>query len=298
MTSQLLLDRNENQYGPSPSCQDLLHTTDLQELRHHFRDYMLGVKSELSEPLATLFEIPEGHILMSYGSKDMLKRVVHCYLHRGDTMLLSHQSWWYYKSLTDEKGGQTVEYMLHERHNQFVYDADEIIGLYDAYLPHVILIASPNNPTGNSIQPADLARIVAHCKKSVVVLDEAYYGFGEDGNDHLRELLLANPRLVILRTFSKFYALAGLRIGYACIGEGLSRLVTFSARYPGHIRERLTGGLAQQGIVVKFLEDPGLKNCMRITIGTRDQTQRVLNFLEEIFFAQRPVIATPVPVRS
>jgi histidinol-phosphate aminotransferase len=357
MTSQLLLDRNENQYGPSPSCQDLLRTADLQELSLYSREYMRGVKSNLSERLGTLFGIPEERILLSYGSEDMLKQVVHCYLHRGDTMLLPHQSWWYYKSLADEKGGRTVEYMLHERQDRFVYNADEIIGLYDAHLPHVILIASPNNPTGNSIEPADLARIVAHCVESVVVLDEAYYGFSADGTDHLRELLVANPRLVILRTFSKFYALAGLRIGYACIGEGLSHLATFSARYlgfnrlserialaalddtayyreavrkmqddktlyyslfsrsegfrafrsdanfvlvryPGHLRERLTRGLAQQGIVVKFLEDPGLKNCMRITIGTRDQNQRVINFLGEIFFAHSPVIATPVPVRS
>lgn len=357
MTSQLFLDRNENQYGPSRSCRALLHTIDLGELSLYSREYLRGVKSGLSERLAIRLGIPEERILLSYGSEDMLKQVVHCYLHRRQIMLLPRQSWWYYKSLADEKEGQRVEYSLHRRRDRFVYDADEIMDLYDVHRPHVILVASPNNPTGNSIKPGDLTRIVAHCTESVVVLDEAYYGFAGGADDHLRELLVANPRLIVLRTFSKFYALAGLRIGYACIGEALSLLSTFSARYlgfnrlserialaaldstayyrrvaaavledkalyyqlfstlpgftayqsdanfilvryPGHLKERLSHGLAQRGIVLKFLEGPGLDNALRITIGTRKQNQRVREALQDLCAIGRPVRAPRTPVRT
>ena len=350
----MLLDRNENQYGPSPACRHVLRSADLHELSLYSRDYTRGIKSELSSRLGRLLGIPEERILLSYGSEDMLKQVVHCYVHKGDTILLPRQSWWYYKSLAEEKDGHAVEYTLHERNGQFVYDADEIMALYDVHIPHVILIASPNNPTGNSIGPADLARIVTHCIESVVVLDEAYYGFSLDGNDHLRELLDVNHRLIVLRTFSKYYALAGLRIGYGCAGEGLSRLATFSARYlgfnrlsekialaalddrayyqetakkiredkqlyyefftecegftpflsdanfilvryPVHMRQTLEQGLTEHGITVKFLDDPALRDCMRITIGTREQDRYVLSVLDGLLSRHgrvRPALTT------
>ena len=348
MASQMLLDRNENQYGPSPACLHVLRSADLHELSLYSRDYTRGMKSELSSRLGTLFGIPEERVLLSYGSEDMLKQVVHCYVHKGDTMLLPRQSWWYYKSLAQEKDGRAVEYTLHERNGRFVYDAGEIMALYDAHLPHVILIASPNNPTGNCVEPADLARIVAHCTESVVVLDEAYHGFSVGGNDQLRELLDSNPRLIVLRTFSKYYALAGLRVGYGCAGEGLSRLAAFSARYlgfnrlsekialaalddsayylgtakkiqedkqlyyeffatcdgftaflsdanfilvrhPGHVKQKLAQGLTENGIIVKFLDDPALRDCMRITIGTREQNRQVLSVLERLLSQHRGV---------
>jgi histidinol-phosphate aminotransferase len=354
---RILLDRNENQYGPSPKCYEVLRNANLEELSLYSRDYMRGVKSELSERLSHLLGIPEQRILLSYGSEDLLKQVVHCYLHRGETMLLPRQSWWYYKSLADEKEGRRVEYTLRERNGRFLYDADDIISLYSTHLPSVILIASPNNPTGNSINLADLSRLVAHCTQSVVVLDEAYYGFSNEANDHLKHLVDVNPRLVVLRTFSKYYALAGLRIGYGCVGSDLLHLVSFSTRYlgfnrlsekialsalddPGYyqriafkmredkehyyrvlstfegftpfvsdanfvlvryplnLRAVLSDGLAQHEIVVKFLDDPGLEDCLRITVGTTVQNARVLTSLQEIIPQHVPTRSSPATVRQ
>jgi histidinol-phosphate aminotransferase len=338
---KLLLDRNENQYGPSPDCYEILYRANLEELSLYSRDFTRGVKGELSERLSTSLGIPENRILLSYGSEDMLKQVIHCYVQRGETLLLPRQSWWYYKAIVRETGGQKVEYMLQERKGEFVYDGGEIMRLYDEHSPRVILLASPNNPTGNSIDPKKLAEVVAHCYSSVIVLDEAYYGFSGNSHDHLKDTLDTNSRLVVLRTFSKYYALAGLRIGYACVGEELSHLIIYSARYLGYnrlsekiacaalgdekyyrsiaqrMREdkamyyhelaslegfspflsdanfllvryplRLTHvlheGLQRRNIEIKFLDDPGLEDCMRITIGTREQNTLVLSVLHEI----------------
>ena len=336
----LYLDRNENQYGPSPACYEALRQANLEQLSLYSRTYTRGKKSDLSDRLSQRTGIPEERILLSYGSEDMLKQVVHCYLKSGDTILLPRQSWWYYKSVAGEVLGNQVEYPIHERGDRFAYDAADIVRLYEQHHPQLILIASPSNPTGNSIARENLERIIGHCTNAIIVLDEAYYGFTIVSPSHLRELLEQHQRLAILRTFSKYYALAGLRIGYACIGTDLKRLVSYSARYLGYnqlterialaaldsdeyysrtarqIREdneeyfalfselpgfvpyrteanfilvrhqgydkkALQTALANRRVIVKFLDDPGLENCIRITTGTREQNLVVVQVFRE-----------------
>ncbi len=79
----LLLDRNENQYGPAPACYKVLREANLEQLSLYSRAYAAGKKSDLSERLSRDLGIPERNVLLSYGSEDMLKQVVHCYLHAG-----------------------------------------------------------------------------------------------------------------------------------------------------------------------------------------------------------------------
>ena len=338
---QIVLDRNENQYGPAPACYDVLRKANLEQLSLYSRDFARGRKSELSFRLSGEIGIPEERLLLSYGSEDMLKQVVHCYLRKGGTILLPRQSWWYYKSVAAEVSGTQVEYSLHEGNGTFEYRTDEIKRLYDQHRPELILIASPSNPTGNSMLPSDLSDLISHCSSSVIVLDEAYYGFDGESNSHLKQLLESHERLVVLRTFSKYYALAGLRIGYACAGADLTQLIAFSARYLGYnqlterialaaldeteyyrritrqiredtaayfdlftslpgftpfrskanfilvrypllLRKELQSALKDRGIVVKFLDDPGLADCMRITIGTTEQNAFVMASFREI----------------
>lgn len=337
----LYLDRNENQYGPAPGCYEVLRRADLKHLSLYSRSYVRGTKGELAERLSRGAGIPEDHLLLSYGSEDMLKQVVHCYLAPGSTLLLPEQSWWYYKKLAAESGGGHIAYPLHEREDRFFYDTDEIIALYERHRPAIILIASPNNPTGNPIDPAGLERLLRRCSAAVIILDEAYGGFAESPGVDTVAHLTSHERLVILRTFSKYYALAGLRIGYAFAGAGMDRLIRYSTRYlgysqlserialaaldaveyyrvaAGHIREDLAAyralfaslegytafhseanfllvrhpqgarellaeGLARRGIVVKFLDDPGLTDCLRITIGTVEQNRLVMSAVKEI----------------
>lgn len=338
---QIILDRNENQYGPAPACYEVLRNANLEQLSLYSRDFAKGRKSELSEKIAGEIGIPEERVLLSYGSEDMLKQVVHCYLHEGERLLLPQQSWWYYKKIAKEVHGAHVEYPLYERGSRFEFDVDEIIRLYHIHKPHLILIASPNNPTGSTMRRDDLARLIDYCADSFIVLDQAYFGFEDSTNDQLKNLLDTHSRLVVLRTFSKYYALAGLRIGYTCVGTELTHLIEFSARYLGYNQltekialaalsdkayyERITGymrddkamfmrefnqlegfkafesdanfmlvrfpvdhkkqlqdGLKQRGVIVKFLDDPGVTDCIRITIGTREQNARVVEAFKDV----------------
>ncbi len=235
-TFPLLLDRNENLYGPAPKCFEVLRNITLNELSVYSRDYTRGVKSRLSERLAIELGIPESQLLLSEGSEDMLKQAVHCYLGPGETILCPDQSWWYYRSVASEVGGQTITYRLKETDRSFYYDVDEMIALYRKTSPRVVLIASPNNPTGNSFRDEDLQQLTEAFRESILILDEAYWGFADETNEHISRLIGKYRNLLILRTFSKFYALAGARVGYAAAGTSLSRLTKFSSRYLGYNR--------------------------------------------------------------
>jgi len=236
MTNQLLLDRNENLYGPSPRCFEVLRNITLNELSIYSRDFTRGVKSRLSERLAKELGVPEPQLLLSEGSEDMLKQAVHCYVGPGEKILCPDQSWWYYRSVAAEVGGETVTYRLKQSEKSFFYDVPEIIGLYQKISPRVVLIASPNNPTGNSFQDEDIQRLTEAFRESIVILDEAYWGFADETDEHIARLIGKYRNLLILRTFSKFYALAGARIGFAAAGTSLSRLAKFSSRYLGYNR--------------------------------------------------------------
>jgi len=232
----LYLDRNENLYGPAPKCFEVLRSIGIDELSTYSRDFARGVKSRLSERLAAELRIPEQQLLLSEGSEDMLKQAVHCYLGPGEKILCPAQSWWYYQKVASEVGGETITYSLKEGKESYIYDVDELIALYQKESPRVVLIASPNNPTGNSFPDEDLKRLTEAFRESIVVLDEAYWGFGEETNEHIPELIARYRNLAVLRTFSKYYALAGARIGFAAVGASLSRLAKFASRYLGYSR--------------------------------------------------------------
>jgi histidinol-phosphate aminotransferase len=236
MENVISLDRNENNYGPAPACFEAVASATWDRFSCYSKDYLRGVKSELSERLASTYAVAESTVMLGYGGEDILKQTVHCYLEKGDTILIPSHSWWYYKSIADEKNGIKVEYPMVPDTDRYRYDVDAMLDLYARHRPKVILISTPNNPTGNSLDSGDLLRILDATKDAVVVLDEAYWGFAEQPDGYVKQLLSASPNIIIIRTFSKLYALAGARIGFAFLGEGMQRLAQFSARYLGYHR--------------------------------------------------------------
>ncbi len=232
----LYLDRNENLYGPSPKCFEALASVSLNEMSVYSRDFVRGVKSSLSERLARDLKVPESQVLLGEGSEDLLKQAVHCYVGPGEKVLCPSQSWWYYRVLAAEVGGTTITYALKEGTDAFAFNVDEMIALYQKESPRVVLVASPNNPTGNSFPDDQLQTLVEAFRESIVILDEAYWGFGESSDSRIAGLIGRYRNLIVLRTFSKYYALAGARIGFAVVGASLGRLAKFAARYLGYNR--------------------------------------------------------------
>jgi histidinol-phosphate aminotransferase len=234
------LDRNENHYGPAPACLAALRSVEPALLHDYTRDFERGYYSELSRRLAELHGVDEKQIVLGYGCEDILKQAVHHGLRAGERCFVPSASWWYYGAIASEVDGVTVRYPLVETERCYRYDLDQLFDLHRRNRARVLLLATPNNPTGNVIEPALLPAILERFRDAMVLLDEAYWGFGEGGADSAR-LTAEYPNLLVLRTFSKLYGLAGARIGYGVAGRGLEGFLKFSARYLGYCRvsERL-----------------------------------------------------------
>ena len=230
------LDRNENQYGPAPLCFKALRKKNFKKLSEYSRDFSRGVKSRLTERLAADFGINEKNVMLGFGGEDILKQTVHCYIHKGDKIMIPSYSWWYYKKIADEVEGLKVEYPIVEGEDSFYYDIEGMLKIYEEEKPKLVLISSPNNPTGNRLEIDQMKYVISRMKDAVVVLDEAYTLFYNKDNSHLKEIIAEFPNVIIIRTFSKYYGLAGIRIGFALMGENHAQFSLFSARYLGYNR--------------------------------------------------------------
>ncbi|MBN1397159.1 MAG: histidinol-phosphate aminotransferase family protein [Bacteroidetes bacterium] len=232
----VFLDRNENNYGPAPKCYEVLKNIDFRRLSWYSRFYEKNTKGELSLRLAKEYNLPEKSIVMGYGGEDLLKSLIHCYLKKGETLLIPSFSWWYYKSIASEVGGNTAEYPLYVGEESYHYDIEGTIKVYRELKPRIVFISSPNNPTGNSLTPEQLYQILDEMKDAIVVLDEAYAMFKTTDKDYVKKIVEKYPNTAIIRTFSKYYALAGVRIGFALIGKELDRFELLASKYLGYDR--------------------------------------------------------------
>jgi histidinol-phosphate aminotransferase len=232
----IYLDRNESNYGPAPKCFEVIKHIDLTILCQYSRDFKKQIKGELSKRLAADYGLNEDQIILGYGSEDLLKQIVHCYLNKGEILFIPRYSWWYYKALAAEVEGTSIEFPLYADDNSYYYDVESLLNMYHARKPKLVLISSPNNPTGNSIEVDELKNIIKHMKDSIIILDEAYAMFKNPDYSYVSDLIKEYDNLIILRTFSKYFALAGIRIGFALIGRELKIFEKFSSRYLGYNR--------------------------------------------------------------
>jgi histidinol-phosphate aminotransferase len=269
----LYLDRNENQFGPAPECFSILQKATKNELNTYSRAYLRGVKSALSEKLAEEYNLPETSVLLSYGSEDMLKQIVHCYLGPGQTMMVPKYSWWYYKSVAAEVGGKVMDYPMHAGESSFYYDREEIVSLIRHTNPRIVLLASPNNPTGNVFSADEVKFLLKSFPETLVVLDEAYFGFSDSLNDTAPQLTAHHPNLAALRTFSKLYALAGMRIGHTFVGKNYQKLVTYSTRYLGY-------NLLSEQLALAALRDTTYYRS--VASATAGERQRYYDFFQTV----------------
>jgi histidinol-phosphate aminotransferase len=239
------LDRNESQYGPSPKCYEYLKNVPLSDIAWYSRDYARGVKSALSEKIADMFGFNERNIILSYGSEDILKQIIHRYLGKGEKVLIPKEAWWYYKKVAYEVGGFNVEYPMVKGEidgvASYLYDVEKMIKIYEMERPRIVVIASPNNPTGNMMTKEELGVFLDSCRGAIVMIDEAYWGFGSTDSSYVKPYIDEFPNLIICRTFSKFFALAGCRIGFSFAGNNLEGLIGYTTRYLGYnlISEKL-----------------------------------------------------------
>jgi histidinol-phosphate aminotransferase len=207
------LASNENPLGPSPKAMEAVRAA-LPE-SHRYPD---GGTKVLREKLARLRGVQPDEIFIGLGSSEIIDLASRTLLRAGLVGLTSEGS--YAPFSTAIRAGGATLHLAPQR--DFTYDLAAIAG---AVTPEtrVIYLANPNNPTGTAFGSGDLSRFLARVPPNVlVVLDEAYIHYAARHDmPSSSELFREHKNLLTLRTFSKVYGLAGLRIGYAVGTPGL-----------------------------------------------------------------------------
>lgn len=219
----LELGSNENPFGPSASVLPSIHA-ELGQL-HRYPD---PAGKALKQALAQKHSISTAHIALGNGSHELLMQLAQVFTAPGDEVLLSRYCFAVYPIAAKAAGATPVysDAFPAEHAMALGHDLDALAA---AMTPRTKLIcfANPNNPTGTWFGSAQLADFLARVPADVLVLvDEAYIEYVSDpALVSALDLRTRFPNLIVTRTFSKAYGLAGLRIGYAVAEPGLLALL-------------------------------------------------------------------------
>lgn len=177
-----------------------------------------GSGKELRRRLGEREAMTADNVILGAGSTELIDLVIRTFVAPGEEVLLSVPTFSMYEARTRVVGGIPALVPMTEDHD---FDINEILAAVTERTK-VIFLCTPNNPTGNRIQEAALRRVLRLGLPTVI--DEAYHELGETG-ETLSHLLAEFPNAILLRTFSKAYGLAGMRIGYAIAHVALIRVL-------------------------------------------------------------------------
>jgi len=207
------LDANENPYGPLPVVREALGKLDFPHI------YPDPESRALRKSLATFTGVSEDYLLAGSGADELIDLLMRVFLEPNDCVLSCPPTFGMYSFDAELNAARCVEV---PRNMDFSLDMESIRKAVEDYHPKLFFITSPNNPDGSVIPPDVMDELLS--LPTLVILDEAYIEFaGENlgaGLSRIREVPL-RENLIVLRTFSKWAGLAGLRIGYGAFPKWL-----------------------------------------------------------------------------
>lgn len=292
---------------------------------------------ELQTALASLYNVPVANLLATRGTSEGIDLLVRAFCRPGiDNVVVMPPTFGMYRVYAEIQDAAVISVPLPEE-QEFAFDTGRVLGACNGNT-RLVFVCSPNNPTGNLVARTDVLDLAEALRdRSLVVVDEAYIEYS--GAESLARDAADLPNLVVLRTLSKAFALAGARCGsviasveaidllgkllapYAlstpvidCAGEALTpanlrkveaaiRVVTDERErmaaalaaqplvrqvWPSHANfllvrftdaERVRARLCEQRILVRELDDDALAGCARITVGTPEENERLLDAL-------------------
>ncbi|MFO7711409.1 MAG: histidinol-phosphate transaminase [Candidatus Woesearchaeota archaeon] len=325
------LDFNENTCGPSPGVIKAIQNVcnDSIAVYPEYDDFM--------QDLADYLDISTEQLVITNGADDAIKCIIDAYLDDDDEIIIPVPTFDMFAFYAQVAGGSIKEVPYND---DLSFPKDRILD----NLPNarILVLVNPNNPTGTRISEKDIKDICSKYPGTLVVLDEAYTQFSDKNSI---ALIKECENLVIIRTFSKAFGLAGLRLGYIIANENIAEnllkakspynvntLAVVAGKaalrdteyinsyvnevksnreflsaelkkrgftvYPssanfilvnfGEENDRICDGLKQKGILIRNrTKNQLLKNCSRITIGTKNQ---VLSVIREIDKLKNPAI--------
>mmetsp|Transcript_43369 Transcript_43369/g.70371 ORF Transcript_43369/g.70371 Transcript_43369/m.70371 type:complete len:476 (+) Transcript_43369:30-1457(+) len=272
------LDANENPYGPSPKVAEALSKAPFLHI------YPDPESRELRDALSEFTGIPAEYLLVGNGADELIDLMFRAFIDPGEPIVNTPPTFGMYKFDGDVTGAQVVNVW---RREDMSVNVDAIEALFhdadhSAVLPKLIFVTSPNNPDGSVLNDEDLLRILA--LPAIVVLDEAYIEFeggtGRPGHPlgegrSRMKWVLEYPNLVVLRTFSKFAGLAGMRVGYGAFPLDI-------IEHLWKIKQPYNVGVASQIAAIESLRDAEhLFGNLKLLI---EQRERLLAALRNFAF--------------
>ncbi|MFB6069022.1 MAG: histidinol-phosphate transaminase [Halobacterium sp.] len=321
------LSSNENPHGPSPKAADAI-----RDAASHVHRYPKAVHADLTAAVADRWGVADEQVWLANGGDGALDYLARATIDPGDAVLVPSPGFTYYGMSARFHHGEVAEYGVEERGDGFALTAAAVLDAYDG--ERVVYLTSPHNPTGARFALEDVRAIAEETRENtLVVVDEAYGEFTDAPS--AVSLLDEREAVAVLRTFSKAYGLAGIRLGYALVPgawadayarvqtpfaasaiaceAGLAALeddehvertvetVEWSRRYLHDELDARTyeshgnfvlanvgdasavaDAAKRGGVLVRDCSSFGLPEHVRVTCGTREETERAVAVLNEV----------------
>jgi histidinol-phosphate aminotransferase len=251
------LGSNENPLGTSPRALEVM-----KQALNDVSVYPDGACGELTAALSEHYQFPRDFFIPGNGSDEIFLMIAAAYINPGETVLLSENTFSTYQCSAQIFNG-TAEYIPLKNYS---YDLEAFAQRMDANVKMVFL-CNPNNPTGTYVTQSELNVFLQAAPQScMVVVDEAYSEFA-DAKDfpEFGQLLRQHANLIICRTFSKIYGLAGIRLGYAVATPEIIR----DLRKVQNFNPFNVNRMAQAGAVAALRDRKFFKETRQLTIKGR-----------------------------
>ncbi len=256
------LSSNESPYGPLPSVTDAVANAAAQLNR-----YPDSGAAELTAVLADRFGVPEDHVALGAGSVGVLQQLLEASVDPGTEVVYAWRSFEAYPLLADLAGATSVQVPLRDE----THDLDALAAAITDQT-RLVLVCNPNNPTGTTVSETALTDFLDRVPEHVlVVLDEAYREYVRDRRvpDGLT-LYGDRPNVAVLRTFSKAYGLAALRVGFL-IGHPHVAAAARKTMVPFAVNH-----LAQAAAVASMAAEEELLERVAFTVRERERVREAL----------------------
>jgi histidinol-phosphate aminotransferase len=205
------LNTNENPYPPSPSLiADLAEAVgrDAATLNRYPDRDAVALRTELAGYLGHGLTVEQ--VWAANGSNEVIQQILQAFGGPGRSAIGFEPSYSMHPIITT---GASTEWIAGAREDDFGLDPGKAVAAIEEHRPDVVFLTSPNNPTGTAL-PLEVIERVVRASPGIVVVDEAYVEFARTGTPSALTLLPRNPRLIVTRTMSKAFAMAGTRLGY------------------------------------------------------------------------------------
>ena len=265
------LASNENPVGPSPKIIDSIEK--IVKETHRYPD---GNATRLKAKISRKFNILENQVTVGNGSNDIIEFVARSFLGPNESAVYSEHAFAVYPLVVRAVGAIGIEVPA----KNFSHDLEAMLDSIEENTK-LIFIANPNNPTGSFIEQSELLNFLEKVPEEIIVLlDQAYFDYSSFETSDLEfDVLERFPNLVISRSFSKAYGLAGFRVGYSVSSIEI-------ADYLNRVRQPFNANsLALYAAEIALDDDQFIKKCLELNF---EQKQILFNGLQASGFECLP----------